>query len=807
MVTIFRNINDTSTPFNIDIHKVFDRIRVGKYKDIIQSIRKEKDKTTRNNMKKQLPAICFSGEFTKRSDDGIKNHSGYICLDFDGYKTKKEMNEFRDYLTSDAYVMAVFVSPSGLGLKVIVKIPKDSENHKRYFDALKDYFNTDNFDTTSKNISRVCYESYDPNIHVNDDSELWDKMAEIEYQSMPSTSSHLTIPVSDEKRIVDITVGWWSKKYPMINGQRNNNIFILASAFNEYGVSKSLAEYVISQYQTSDFTASEIKTTIDSAYRDSSKFRSKFYEDRDRVSSIRMMVSRGDSSPDILRAMPDLDENVAKSVIKDAEKAFKKFWTKSEKGKIDVVHYLFKQFLQDNGYYKYFPHKSKKNIFVKVTDNLIDDVKDDEIKGFVLRYLESLEDMSVYNYFADKTRFFKDDFLSLLDTVDIHFVRDTKDFSFIYFNNCALMVYKDKIEQVDYVDLGGYVWRDQVINRDFTLSKGFESCDFAKFISNISDNNKNRFMSLRTTIGFLMSGYKDPGFCPAVILNDEVITDNPEGGTGKGLFVQGLSQLKKVSPIDGKLHSFDGEFAYQTIDTDTQIISFDDVQKGFKFERLFSAITEGLTIRKLYEAAVRIPFKDSPKIIITTNYAISGKGNSFDRRKWELEFKQHYNENYKPIDDFGKRLFDEWDDNEWLMFDNFMISNLQLYLEHGLYKAEFKNINIRKLGAETCHEFIEWAGVIDNAKRPDLIRFDTRIFYYDLYLDFVSLNSDFSKGGKMSISGIRFNKWVDAYASYLKSIGYISSYEYDKAGKGKWLRMIKDGQEVSIDEADPEFEF
>ena len=49
-----------------------------------------------------------------------------------------------------------------------------------------------------------------------------------------------------------------------------------------------------------------------------------------------------------------------------------------------------------------------------------------------------------------------------------------------------------------------------------------------------------------------MHGYKNLSYCPAVILNDEVISDNPEGGTGKGLFMNALSQMKKLVVIDGK---------------------------------------------------------------------------------------------------------------------------------------------------------------------------------------------------------------------------------------------------------------
>ena len=36
----------------------------------------------------------------------------------------------------------------------------------------------------------------------------------------------------------------------------------------------------------------------------------------------------------------------------------------------------------------------------------------------------------------------------------------------------------------------------------------------------------------------------------AIILNDEVISDNPEGGTGKSLLVQGLNFVTTILAID-----------------------------------------------------------------------------------------------------------------------------------------------------------------------------------------------------------------------------------------------------------------
>ena len=60
-------------------------------------------------------------------------------------------------------------------------------------------------------------------------------------------------------------------------------------------------------------------------------------------------------------------------------------------------------------------------------------------------------------------------------------------------------------------------------------------CDYQTFISNVCGQKEKRKLSMESTIGFLMHGHKNLSYCPAVILNDEVISDNPEGGTGKGI--------------------------------------------------------------------------------------------------------------------------------------------------------------------------------------------------------------------------------------------------------------------------------
>jgi hypothetical protein len=792
-VTIFQNIRETETPFFKDVTYILQRIKEGKNQELVKKIRQEKNKTKRNDLKKNLPAICFSGQFNKRSDSAIVEHSGLICLDFDGYPKKKDLLEDKERFQKNKFIYSVFVSPSGNGLKVLVKIPADQDNHSKYFNSLKKEFDSAYFDTTSKNLSRVCYESYDRLLHINPNSSLWDKIEELEYEEKSIIKDVPLLKITDENKIIEILTKWWQQKYPMVEGQRNQNVYVLARALNEFGVGKNIASFVCNQYESLDFPKREIQTTIDSAYRNSADFGTKFYEDTETINEIKQRVKRGDSKKDIRRDLQNTDIEIddIEAVIEKAEKdEDQKFWTKNEKGTIKIVPLLFKKYLEDNGFYKYCPEGSKNYVFVKVTNNLIDHTSEKEIKDFVLGTLYHYEDVSIYNYFAEQTRFFREEFLTLLGTIDIYFIADSKYSSYLYYRNCAVQVKKNEVVAIDYMDLGGYVWKDHVIDRAYKECETFE-CDYKTFVENISAKNPVRTTSMESTIGFLMHGHKNLSYCPAVILNDEVISDNPEGGTGKGIFMNALSHMKKLVTIDGKAFDFAKSFAYQLVSADTQILCFDDVKKYFDFERLFSVVTEGLTLEKKNKDAIKIPFNKSPKIAITTNYAIKGAGNSFQRRKWELELYQHYSKNFTPQDEFGRLFFGDWDDDEWCVFDNYMIQCLQLYLKEGLIQSEFVNLKIRQLSAETSHDFIEWCGLLEGAQPNQKLIPDTRIYMNEMYFDFINEYPDYGPKSKMTISRQRFYKWITAYCSY-------KTGENPKEGRdmtGKWFMMTEDSEE------------
>tara|TARA_R110002074_G_scaffold130705_2_gene272582 strand:- start:16932 stop:19358 length:2427 start_codon:yes stop_codon:yes gene_type:complete len=786
-ITIFRNIRETSAPFHRSVGFVLDRIRNGASKTLVKRIRRQKDKSQRNELKKELPAVCFSGTFTKRTDGSIQSHSGFLCLDFDGYSKQKDLVADKDRLSKDRYVYSVFISPSGAGLKALIKIPEDPSNHTNYFNSLEKYFDNPHFDKTSKNISRVCYESYDPLLYLNERSSIWTKIEEPEYTEVTHRDPP-TIPITDENKIVDILVKWWIKKYPMQEGQRNHHAYVLAMAFNDYGIYKNLATNILRQYASDDFNEEEIDRTITSAYSREENFGTKYYEDEDRVHSIRTQLKRGTSKKEIRSQLKEsnLEGDVIEAVLTrvEAENEAQVFWTKSDKGVIKIEHIDFKRFLEDNGFYKYCPEGGKNYVFVKVTNNLIDHTSEKEIKDFILDYLLESDDSSIYNFFADSVRYFREEFLTLLATIDIYFVEDTKDTSYLYYLNCSIRISKTGVTIIDYLDLGGYVWKDHVINRNFTLCE-IDDCHFATFIGNICNNEEARTATMESTIGYMMHGYKNLSYCPAVILNDEVISDNPEGGTGKGLFMNALSHMKKLVVIDGKAFAFERSFPYQLVSADTQILCFDDVKKNFDFERLFSVVTEGLTLEKKNKDAIKIPFEKSPKIGITTNYAIKGAGNSFARRKWELELHQHYNKFHTPLMEFGKHFFADWDDTDWCKFDNFMVYCLQGYLNTGLVESKFINLDIRQLSAATSHDFIEWCGLLKGTEANNWIDPDTKNYKQDIYLDFITEYPDYGPKAKLTISRTLFYKWLVRFCLYK----YKVEPEEGRDSTGRWIRI------------------
>lgn len=174
VVTVYKNALETKQPYYVQVDVILDRIKNGKIKQQIDDIRNEADEAVRRDKKKMLPSIIFAGKFTERKDSAIEAHSGLCVLDFDHIAN---LPEKKAEIASNEFVYSVFVSPSGDGLKVLVKIPPSIDNHRRHYKSLLKRF--PELDATSINISRVCFESYDPDIYINKNAVEFTDMEEL----------------------------------------------------------------------------------------------------------------------------------------------------------------------------------------------------------------------------------------------------------------------------------------------------------------------------------------------------------------------------------------------------------------------------------------------------------------------------------------------------------------------------------------------------------------------------------------------------------------------------------------------------
>lgn len=180
IVTIFKDFGDIVNPHYITITQALSRIKEGKSKEKVEKIRELFSKGEKyEHLKKSLPAVTYAGKATEklknkkgqdsyRLDKSITEHSGFIPLDFDEGDTEM----YKQRLRKDTYIYACWQGVTK-GVKALVKCPPNIENHSLYYNAFLARY--PELDSTSKNISRLCFESYDKDLWINENSLTWDK--------------------------------------------------------------------------------------------------------------------------------------------------------------------------------------------------------------------------------------------------------------------------------------------------------------------------------------------------------------------------------------------------------------------------------------------------------------------------------------------------------------------------------------------------------------------------------------------------------------------------------------------------------
>jgi hypothetical protein len=170
-ISLFSKPANTVKPVDkvslVDLYKL---ITSDKYKEPTEELRGFLNPNVKREYKgKSFDFFTGSGIFPYRADDALKYHSGYIVIDLD--HIEGDLKETMTKLITDdyLYVLLMFVSPSGDGLKVFYGIDLSQGGHRKWFKAIRNYLHETyglEADPSGINQSRTCFLPYDPECYA-----------------------------------------------------------------------------------------------------------------------------------------------------------------------------------------------------------------------------------------------------------------------------------------------------------------------------------------------------------------------------------------------------------------------------------------------------------------------------------------------------------------------------------------------------------------------------------------------------------------------------------------------------------------
>lgn len=262
LVSMFASVKGFPTAHIVSLSKVLERIKSEHSLAVVEQVRAQPTKELADEIKRTLPVICFSGEFQgTRHSANFKKHSGLIILDFDKM-TPDEMEMRKEFLCKLPYIVSVFASPSGNGLKAVVRISNGEKHEGHYLSLLKEFPDAD---PSTKDIARACFDCADKDIYINYKAKEYTKIIEIEREKVfvKSNFAKGENPISKIEKWLD------EKRTFYQSGSRNNFIFVLSSACCRVGVEEEeTANHIRSSYLSNDtdFSIKEMLNTVKSAY-------------------------------------------------------------------------------------------------------------------------------------------------------------------------------------------------------------------------------------------------------------------------------------------------------------------------------------------------------------------------------------------------------------------------------------------------------------------------------------------------------------------------------------------------------------
>ncbi|MFV0152941.1 DUF5906 domain-containing protein [Empedobacter falsenii] len=280
--TLFQNFNEVIN--TIPVEQIVTEIKEGTYKSQILYLRKSLEQGKMEpyeKAKKSLLAFTPSATFKGgRKLDYLQYNNQIIVLDIDKVE-KNKLAEIKQKATELSTTLVAFISPSNNGLKLFVKVSTNQDEHKNTYNIVKEFYEKEleiEIDKSGKDITRLCFYSYDPEIYFNPNAEIFHCHFELveksnqndlvteRSRSAESNSSNLNTP----DLLYDHCVRFTKQKMDYAEGNRNNFVHQLACNLNRKGIRYAEAlGFILSDYNYNEI---EVMNAVKSAYNNTHEF-------------------------------------------------------------------------------------------------------------------------------------------------------------------------------------------------------------------------------------------------------------------------------------------------------------------------------------------------------------------------------------------------------------------------------------------------------------------------------------------------------------------------------------------------------
>lgn len=268
------------------------RAETERYRQLRREGRTEEAGRVKNN----LPAIMWAGRCEGgHTKANLRSLSGYASVDID--YCQRSVRELKEILKQQPWVYAAWVSVSGEGIKVVVPVMAESMEEYELWAypsvaaRVSQLLDTP-VDKQCKDITRMCYASWDPETYVNEHAEVfpWREKAKIAHSieenavlspdsdgsanSSFSSSQPTATSSSKAPEAQGLVAGFYERfchKHTFVEGHRHDFLLALGRSARWSGMTEEELELLIRLAERTlvapDYKSGEIRRNIADSYR------------------------------------------------------------------------------------------------------------------------------------------------------------------------------------------------------------------------------------------------------------------------------------------------------------------------------------------------------------------------------------------------------------------------------------------------------------------------------------------------------------------------------------------------------------